>query len=94
MDVGLRSLDGTVCFDTSPPSLAEPSSAAVNMVSIRPAVQLGLGLLTEPSFRARAREVQAEIAAMPGPGYAAEVVESVVSAVATTDGVRRRSTAR
>jgi UDP:flavonoid glycosyltransferase YjiC (YdhE family) len=250
VDVGLRSLDGTVCFDTSPPSLAEPSSAAVNMVSIRPAVQLGLGLplpdwcrslghrpvvyaslgtvfngrldghrkiiealattdldllvslgskhdpaalghlpanvhvepvlpqtallplcdavvshvgrgtmmealangvpicciplaadqpgnaaqvvasgtglscvtgidvvpagpgplvdldiltpamirvnvlrlLTEPSFRARAREVQAEIAAMPGPGYAAEVVESVVSALATTDGARRRST--
>gem|GEM_PF-2656096 len=125
VDVGLRSLDGTVCFDTSPPSLAEPSSAAVNMVSIRPAVQLGLGLplpdwcvvpagpgplvdldiltpamirvnvlrlLTEPSFRARAREVQAEIAAMPGPGYAAEVVESAVSALATTDGARRRST--
>ena len=35
-------------------------------------------LLKEPSFRARARAVQAEIAAMPGPGHAAGVVESAV----------------
>ena len=38
-----------------------------------------LRLLEEPSFRARAREVQAEIADMPGPSHAADVVESVVA---------------
>ena len=48
-----------------------------------------LRLLDEPTFRARAREVQAEIAAMPGPGYAAEVVESVVASAA---GARPAST--
>lgn len=40
-DVDLASLEGIVCFDTSPPSLAQPPSDAVNMVFVRPAVGLG-----------------------------------------------------
>lgn len=44
-------------------------------------------LLAEPSYRARAREVRTEIATMPAPTEVATVLERIVTAPGSTDGI-------
>jgi UDP:flavonoid glycosyltransferase YjiC (YdhE family) len=66
--------------------LARVLSPEVNAATVSAAIE---SVVADPSYRHRASEIAAEVAAMPGPDVALDRIQSIAQSADTASGSRR-----